>query len=104
METEAEQEAAANILHSIFSNDDVYINNQQIYNSNRLYVQSYISSKLKETFSDYKGVLHSKVYEYEEFLDEILEAALSETFSTRWMELLSRLDRFMMYGNFFTNQ
>ena len=26
-----------NILHSIFSNDEVYINNQQTYNSNGLY-------------------------------------------------------------------
>ena len=26
-----------NILHSVFSNVEVYINNQQIYNSNGLY-------------------------------------------------------------------
>ena len=33
-----------NILHSIFSNVEVYINNQQIYNSNGLYAhKSYIS-------------------------------------------------------------
>ena len=29
-----------NILHSIFSNVEVYINNQQIYNSNELYAPS----------------------------------------------------------------
>ena len=29
-----------NILHSIFSNVEVYINNQQIYNSNGLYAQN----------------------------------------------------------------
>ena len=34
-----------NILHSIFSNDEVYINNQQIYNFNGLYAhKSYISN------------------------------------------------------------
>ena len=48
---EEEQEApvslvtqAHNILHSMFSNVEVYINNQQIYNSNELYAhKSYIS-------------------------------------------------------------
>ena len=34
-----------NIMHSIFSNVEVYINNQQIYNSNGLYAhKSYISN------------------------------------------------------------
>ena len=34
-----------NILHSIFSNVEVYINNQQMYNSNGLYAhKSYISN------------------------------------------------------------
>ena len=37
-----------NILHSIFSNVEVYINNQQIYNSNGLYGhKSYISNNFK---------------------------------------------------------
>ena len=36
-----------NIMHSIFSNVEVYINNQQIYNSNGLYAhKSYISNNL----------------------------------------------------------
>ena len=36
-----------NIISSIFSNAEVYINNQQIYNSNGLYAhKSYISKKL----------------------------------------------------------
>ena len=36
-----------NIMHSIFSKVEVYINNQQIYNSNGLYAhKSYISKKL----------------------------------------------------------
>ena len=37
-----------NIMHSIFSNVEVYINNQQIYNSNGLYAHtSYISNNFK---------------------------------------------------------
>ena len=34
-----------NIMHSIFSNVEVYINNQQIYNSNGLYAHKSYSSK-----------------------------------------------------------
>ena len=61
---EEEQEEVArvayvnNIMHSIFSNMEVYINNQRIYNSNGLYAhKSYISNKLKAAISEYKGVL-----------------------------------------------
>ena len=62
---EGEQEEVArvpyvnNIMISIFSNVEVYINNQQIYNSNRLYAhKSYISNNFKAAISEYKGVLH----------------------------------------------
>ena len=48
-----------NILHSIFSNAELHINNHQIYNSNGLYAhKSHISINFKTTLSDYKGVLH----------------------------------------------
>ena len=88
-----------NILHSIFSNVEVYINNQQIYNSNGLYAnKSYISNKFKGAISEYKGVLHCEGYDYEEFPDEIMEAPLPETFFTRRRKMLSRLDGFMLYG------
>ena len=44
-----------NKMHSIFSNVEVYINNQQIYNSNGLYAhKSYISNNFKTAISDYK--------------------------------------------------
>ena len=44
-----------NILHSIFYNVEVYINNQQIYNSNGLYAQkSYISNNFKGAIAEYK--------------------------------------------------
>ena len=88
-----------NILHSIFSNVEVYINNQQIYNSNGLYAhKSYISNNFKGAISEYKGVLHCEGYDYEEFPDEIMEAPLSEPFFTRRMKMLSRPDGFMLYG------
>ena len=88
-----------NILHSIFSNVEVYINNQQIYKFNGLYAhKSYISNNFKGAISEYKGVLHCEGYDYEEFPDEIMEASLSEPFFTRRMKMLSRPDGFMLYG------
>ena len=87
-----------NKLNSIFSNVEVYINNQQIYNSNGLYAhKSYISNNFEGAISEYKGVLHCEGYDYEEFLDEIMEAPLSEPFFTRRMKMLSRHDGFMLY-------
>ena len=48
-----------NIMHSIFSNIDVYNNSQQIYSSNGLYAhKSYTSNNFKAAISEYKGVLH----------------------------------------------
>ena len=88
-----------NILHSIFSIVEMYINNQQIYNSNGLYAhKSFISNNFKGAISEYKGVLHCEGYDYEEFPDEVLEAPLSEPFFTRKMKMLSRPDGFMLYG------
>ena len=88
-----------NILHLIFSNVEVYINNHQIYNSNGLYVhKSYISNNFKGAMSEYKGVLYCEGYDYEDFPDEIMEALLAEPFFTRRMKMLSRPDGFMLYG------
>ena len=59
-------------MRSIFSNVEVYINNQQIYNSNGLYAhQPYISSQFEEAISDYKGVLHCEGYDYEQDPEDI---------------------------------
>ena len=53
-----------NIMHSIFSNVEVYKNNQQIYNSNGLYAhKSYISNNFKGAITEYKGVLHCQGYD-----------------------------------------
>ena len=55
-----------NILHSIFSNAELYINSHQINKFNELYAQkSSISNNFKGTLSDYKGVLHCEGYDYE---------------------------------------
>ena len=84
---EEEQEEVArvtyvnNIMHSIFSNVEVYNNNQQIYNSNGLYAhKSYISNNFKAAVSENKGVFNCEGYEYEEYRDEIMEQPLSEPF------------------------
>ena len=83
-----------NILHSIFSNADLYINNHQIYKSNGLFAHnSHISNNFKSTLSDYKGVLHFEVYDYEEDPENLVEGP----FFTRRIKLYSRLDGFMLY-------
>ena len=61
-----------NIMHSIFSNVEVYINNQQIYISNGLYAhKSYISNNFKGAITEYKGVLHCEGYNYEQDPEDI---------------------------------
>ena len=88
-----------NILHSTFSNVGVYINNQDIYNSNGLYVhKAYFSNKFKGAISEYKVILHCEGYDYEEFPDEVMEAPLSEPFLTSRKKMLSRPGGFMLYG------
>ena len=86
-----------NIMHSIFSNVDVYINNQQIYNSKGLYAhKSYISHNFEAPISEYKGVLHCEGYYYEQDPEDISNP-LPDPFFTRRMKLLSRADGFMLY-------
>ena len=45
-----------------------------------------------------KKILHCKRFDYEEFLNGIVEAPSSELFITRRMKKLSRPDGFMLYG------
>ena len=96
-----------NIMHSIFSNVEVYINNQQIYNSNGLYAQkSYISNNFKGAISEYKGVLHCEGYDFEANPDDIQDSPLSDPFFSRRLKMLLRSDGFTLYGkwgvDFFT--
>ena len=84
-----------NILHSIFSNAELYINNRQIYNSNVLNSHKFhISNIFKNPLTDYKGVMHCEGYDYKEGLENLLEGP----FFTRRMKLYSRPDGFMLYG------
>ena len=98
------------ILHSILSNVEVYISNQQIYNFNGSYAHKlYISNNFKGALSEYKRVLHCDGYDYEEFFDEIMEAPLSEPFFTKRLKMPSKPGGFMLYGNlgvdfFFTSE
>ena len=80
---EEEQEEVArityvnNIMHLIFSNVEVYINNQQIYNSNGLTAhKSYISNNFKAAIAEYKGVLHCEGYDYEQDPEDISDPYL----------------------------
>ena len=75
---EEEQEEVArvtyvnNIMHSIFSNVEVSISNQQIYKSNGLYAhKSNISNNFKAAISEHKGVLHCEGYDYEQDPEDI---------------------------------
>ena len=96
-----------NIMHSIFSIVEVYMNNQQIYNSNGLYAhKSYNSNNFKAAISENKGILHSEGYDYEQDPVDITNL-LIDPFFTRRMKLISRPDDFMLYGklgiDFFSN-
>ena len=85
-------------MHSKFSNVEVYINNQQIYNSNGLYAhKSYISNNFKAAISEYTGVLHCEGNDYEQD-PEVISNTLPDTFFTRRMKLLNRPNGFMLYG------
>ena len=75
--TEDEEEEVArvtyvhNIMHSIFSTMEMYINNQQIYISNGLHAhKSYISNNFKGAVTEYKGVLQCEGYNYEQDLED----------------------------------
>ena len=86
-----------NIMPSIFSNVEVYINNQQIYNSIGLYTnKSYISNNFKAAYYVYKGVLYCEGYDYEQVPEDISNPP-PDPFFTRRMILLSRSDVFMFY-------
>ena len=87
-----------NITHSIFLNVEVYITNQQIYNSNGLYAhKSYISNNFKAAISEYKEVLLCEGYYYQQDPEDISNP-LPDPFFTRRMKMLSRPDGFMLYG------
>ena len=75
------------------------MNNQQTHNSKRVYAhKSYFCNNFNRAISENMGVLHCKEHDYEEFLDETLEALLSEPFYTTKMKILSGPDGFILYN------
>ena len=87
-----------NTMHSNFSNVEVYINIQQIYNSIGLYAhKSYISNNFKGPISEYKGVLHCEGYDFEANPVVIQDSQLSDPFFSRRLKLLLRSDGFTLY-------
>ena len=55
-----------NILHSLFSNCEVFVNNTQIYNSNNLYPhKAFISNEFNGAHAEYKGLLQCHGYQFE---------------------------------------
>ena len=63
-----------NVLHSILSNAELYINKHQIYNSNGLHAhKSQIFKNFKSTLIEYKGVLNCGSQGYEEDAENLLE-------------------------------
>ena len=103
---EEEQEAGVhlvtyvnNILHSIFSNVEVYINNQQVCNSNRLYAhKSYIFNNFSEPSLNTRDFCTARATTMKNFLMKLWKRLCLNLFSTRRMKMLSRPDGFMLYG------
>ena len=87
-----------NVMYSIFSNVAVYLNNQQIYNSNGLHAhKSYISNNSNGAITEYKRSLNCEGYYYEQNPEDIANP-LSDPFFTRRMKLLRGPDGFKLYG------
>ena len=78
---------------------EVYINKQQIYNSNGLYLhKSYFSIIFKVTKSEYKSILNCDGYDFGDFFDDLMAKPLSDLLFTMKLKMLIRPDRFMLYG------
>ena len=86
------------VLPSVFSNVDVYINNQQTYNSYGLYLlESYISNSFEAANFDYKGYLQRNGFDHADILGNTIKTAFFNPFSTG-TKMLRRLDDFVFYG------
>ena len=71
-----------NILHSTFSNVEVYVNNQQIHSSIGPDAhKAYISNNFKGAISEYNGVLHCKATTLKNFLVKLWKRLCLNLFS-----------------------
>ena len=83
-----------NILNSIFSDAELYVNNHQIYDSNGFYAhRSQISNDFKNTLTNYRGTLHCEGYDYEEDPKYVLEGTF---FTIERKKMYSRPDDSML--------
>ena len=91
-ETQEEEEHAPvlladqvnNNLHSSFKNIEMYFNNQQNYTFDGLYAHKlYNFNNFEGAIFDYKGVLNCEVYDFEDFLNDIIESHFSDLLCTR---------------------
>ena len=79
------------MLHSSFSNVEVYMNSQHIYNIKGMYAhQCYISNNFEGAIFEKKWVLLYEGYDYDKFVAKIMESPLSKPFFTRRTKMLSR--------------
>ena len=77
-----------NILPSVASTFQVYVNNQHIYNAIGLYAHnSYFSNNFKGVIFEYKKVLHCEGYGREDDSVEITDATVPEAFFSKGYEI-----------------
>ena len=99
-----------NIFHWILSSVEVYINNQQIYNSNTLYAHKSLQyQQLQGGHLWVQGSFALRGVRQWKFYGRNYGSAFAWTFFTRRLDLLSRPDSFMLYGKlgvdfFFTSE
>ena len=82
-----------NLLHPLISNCEVYLNNQQVYNSNGLYGhEALISNELNASTRNNEGILASHVNKFEkepsDFNKKPFYRSRERTFAEKWNYLL----------------
>ena len=85
-------------MHSIISKVELYITNQQIYNSSGLYAHKfYISNKFEGVITEYKEVLQCEGFDNEQDPEDITKPLLDPFFARR-VKLLNRPHGFVLNG------
>lgn len=81
-----------NILHSLFSNVELYFNGEQVYNSNGLYAhKALISTEFLASRPENSGILSCQGYEYEENPGNLDDFADRKTNALDGISLYGRL-------------
>ena len=83
---------ANNLLHSLFSNCEVYLNNQQVYNSNGLHShKALFSNEFNASTKNNEGIFAFHVYEFEKEPSDFEKSPftdLEKNFVGKWNYLL----------------